>query len=185
MVGPGGTDRAEEDAVDFTPVGPTSREEGPDPDEVLAEAARRLLDAQVSASDALDSRITAAFGVGSTVLPVTIGLLNLLQTGLTRATEVLLAGALAAYVVQIGCASVLFLSRKRELEYFPNIETLQTYTAEYSGTLLRRWVANEHVRAIAFNRRVLRWKGRWAIGVIAALYVEAVLLSLAAFLALI
>ena len=166
--------------MDYTPVGPSS-EEGPDPDEVLADAARRLLDAQISASDALDSRMSTAFGVGSTVLPVTIGLLNLPQTGLTRATEVLLAGALAAYVVQISCASVLFLGRKRELEFFPNIETLRTYTAEYGGTVLRRWVADKHIRAIAFNRRVLRWKGRWAVGVIAALYFEAALLSLAAF----
>ena len=168
--------------MDYTPVGMQPDQGAPSPDEVLADAVRRLLDAQISASDALDGRISAAFGIGSTVLPVTIGLLNVLQSALSNTTEVLLAGALTAYVVQIGCAAVLFLSRRREIEYFPNVETLRAYTAQYSGTQLRRWVIDEHIRAIAANERVLDWKGRWAIGVVGALYVEAAFLSLAAFL---
>jgi hypothetical protein len=167
--------------VDYTPDGDVPEESGPTSDEILAEAARRLLDSQISANDVLDARIVTAFGVGSTVLPVTIGLLNLLQTTISVATEVLLIGALVAYGAQIVCASTAFL-RHRRLDFRPNVETLQAYTFEYDGQQLRRWVADEHVRSISHNQEVLRWKGSLTLGVIASLYVEAALLSIAAFL---
>jgi len=122
--------------------------------------------------------------VGSTVLPVTIGLLNVFQSTLPRTTEALLVGALIAYGVQIGCASVVFLSRRRDLSFRPNLEALQGYTAEFSGAALRRWVADEQLRAIIYNDQVLARKGRLALGVVTSLYVEAAFLSLSAFLTL-
>ena len=50
-------------------------------DQVLYDATPRLLDAHVSSSDVLDGRATTTLSTASTVLPVTIGLLNLLRNG--------------------------------------------------------------------------------------------------------
>jgi hypothetical protein len=87
----------------------------PSADQVFLDAAKRLLDSQISSSDVLDTRIAGAFSVGSTILPVTIGLVNLLVDAdqrLPDRTRVLLALAILAYVLVIGSSITSYLIRK-------------------------------------------------------------------------
>jgi hypothetical protein len=154
-------------------------------DQVLAESARRLLDVQVASLDAFDARIAASFGVGSTVLPVTIGLLNLLRAdeGIPRTTTVILAIALAAYVSLIAGAGASFFTRNADFR--PNIEDLRANTiGGYTGIELRRCVAEEYITAIEANRPRLKRKSIAALVVNCALYAEALLLSVAALVTL-
>jgi hypothetical protein len=151
-------------------------------DQVLFDATQRLLDTHVSSSDVLDGRATTTLSTGSTVLPVTIGLLNLLKNGqsLSIGTRHCVKVALAAYVVLL--ISVLTIFLIRNLSFRPNIETLRGYTDQgYDGATLRRWVAEEYVRSIEENRTRLLWKSRVAFVVTVALIVEALALAGAAY----
>ncbi len=118
--------------------------DAPSSDQILFAAAQRLLDAHITSTDILDGRATAALGTGSTVLPVTIGLLNLVRSGqpLSQDTLYLVQIALVAYVLLLVSALIVFLIPN--LSFRPNIETLKGYAAlGYEGTALRRWVAEE------------------------------------------
>lgn len=142
---------------------------------------QRLLDVHVSSSDVLDSRATAALRTGTTVLPVTIGLLNLVTNGqsLSNGTKHFVEAALLSYVVLL--VSVLTTFGIRNLSFRPNIETLKGYVAQgYDGVTLRRWVAEEDTRSVEENRTRLLWKGRVAF-VVAALIAEALALASAAY----
>lgn len=152
-------------------------------DQVLFDATQRLLDAHVSSSDMLDGRATTALSTGTTVLPVTIGLLNLVKSGqsLSNGTKHFVEAALLSYVVLL--VSTLTTFGIRNLSFRPNIETLQGYVAQgYDGITLRRWVAEEYTRSIEENRTRLLWKGRVAFAVILALIAEALALAGAAYL---
>lgn len=148
------------------------------PDEVFYLAAARFLDLQVSTNDVFDSRTTTAFSIGSTVLPVTFGLLGLSTKQAPAATIVTLVVALVAYVVLVFC--VWRASRIRVLAYRPNMQALQGNSEIASGESLRRWVAAEYVASTEFNQHHLERKGIWVGRGVTALYAEGFLLSLAA-----
>jgi len=152
------------------------------PEEVFYTAAARFLDVQVSTNDVFDSRTTTAFSIGSTVLPVTFGLLSLSASKVPAATVIALAIALAAYVVLMFC--VWQASRIRVLSYRPNMTALQHNSKIASGESLRRWVATEYVASTEFNQPHLERKGIWVGRGVTALYVEGFLLSLAAIVTL-
>jgi hypothetical protein len=154
--------------------------EGSDPESaaVYLEAARHRLDAQVSASDVLDNRVAATFGVGSTVLPLTIGLLNQRTAALDAWVKSLLAAAIVAYVVLlIYSLAAYFL---RTVSHRPDMPTLQTYSLIYRSDVLRQWVADEYTRSIVVNDDVLILKGVRAKWGLRSLYAEGLLLSVAA-----
>jgi hypothetical protein len=151
-------------------------------DQVLFDATQRLLDTHVSSSDVLDARATTMLSTGSTVLPVTIGLLNLVKDGaaLSESTRHCVEIALSAYVALL--ISVLTIFWIRNLSFRPNIETLKGYADQgYDGAALRRWVAEEYVGSIEENRTRLLWKSRVAFVVVVALIIEALALAGAAY----
>lgn len=152
------------------------------PEEVLYAAASRFLDVQVSTNDVLDNKSAAAFSVGSTVLPVTFGLLRLSAQAVPPVTLVLLALALVAYVGLV--VFVWLASRSRRVEYRPDLVTLQGHSETTPGANLQRWVANEYIASIEANELTLDQKGEWVGRANTALYAEGFLLSLAALVTL-
>jgi len=151
-------------------------------EEVFYLAAARFLDVQVSTNDVFDSKTSNAFSVGSAVLPVTFGLLGLSGRRVPSETIVILAGALASFLMLVFC--VWRASRIRALSYRPNMRALQKNSAVTRGNTLRRWVAEEYVISTEFNDGRLERKGIWVGRAITFLYVEGFLLSIAAVLTL-
>lgn len=147
-------------------------------EEVYFDAARHFLDLQIATHDVLDTKASQGFSVGSVVLPLTFALLNLSDVDVPVITKWALGFALAAYVgllVYTARASLV-----RGLEYRPNITTLREHAATYSGSILKRWVADEHEASIQDNAVILGRKARWVGTATLALYVEAACLAIAA-----
>jgi len=155
-----------------------AEESDPESAEVYLEAARHRLDTQVSANVALDNRIAAAFSVGSTVLPLTIGLLNQQFATIDTWVKVLLAAAIAAYVIVLLCSQAAY--SLRAVKFRPDIPTLQLHSLSYPSDALRQWIADEYARSILINDRMLIDKGKRAKWGLRSLYVEGLLLSFAA-----
>jgi hypothetical protein len=171
-----------------TPSAPSAPDSPPpdagdaSPARVLYDATSRFLDLQVSTSDVLDTKAANVFSVGSTVLPVTFGLLSLAPNSVPVPAVIALTLSLAAYVALLACA--WRASAIRALEYRPDIPTLERYSHAYEGDALLRWVANEYMASTEVNRPNLERKARWTGAANTALYAEGVLLSLAAILTL-
>ncbi len=123
-------------------------------------------------------RDSNAFSIGSTVLPVTFGLLRLSAVTIPTITIVLLAAAMVVYVALLIC--VWRASRLRELQYRPNMLTLKGNSEVAPGDVLRRWVASEYVVSTELNRPLLQRKGLWVGRAVTALYAEGLFLSAAA-----
>ncbi len=153
-------------------------DDGATADEVFFNAASRFLDVQISTNDVFDNRTSNAFSIGSTVLPVTFGLLRLSAVTIPTITIVLLTAALVVYVALLFC--VWRASRLRELQYRPNMLTLEGNSEVAAGPVLRRWVASEYVVSTELNRSLLQSKGVWVGRAVTALYAEGLFLSAAA-----
>lgn len=95
----------------------------------------------MSAKVALDNRVATSFGVGSTVLPLTIGLLNQPFATVDAWVKGLLAAAIVAYV------SLLVFSLAAyslwTVDFRPDIPVSRSHSLIYPGDLLRQWVADE------------------------------------------
>lgn len=157
-----------------TPIGePVSRTA-----EIYLEAARRFLDLQVRLDEILDTRNITIFSIGSTILPVTFGLLNLADAAIPHRAEVALIVALAAYVFLL--AFSWRASSIRGLEYRPSLVALEKLLDDYEDDVLSRWVGKEYADSAAINRDVLNRKSRWIGAANGCLYAEAFLISLAA-----
>jgi hypothetical protein len=144
-------------------------------EQVSYDAAARFLDVQISTDDVLDQEARGVLTIGSTVLPLTFGLLNL---GPNRAPDLAIACfavALVAYAILLSCS--FRISRFRGLEYRPHLPTLMEHSRNYDGDLLRQWVAEEYVASSEKNRPVLERKARWSGVAFLALYVEVFLLG--------
>ncbi len=72
----------------------------------------------------------------------------------------------------------------RGLEYRPDIRTLREHSETLPGAALVRWIANEYQESTERNKMALDRKSRWVGRANIALYVEGVLLAVAAFLIL-
>ena len=171
-----GNRRDPEEAVDYWPLTPP--DDAVAADEVFYDAASRFLDVQISTNDVFDTRTSNAFSIGSTVLPVTFGLLRLSTVTIPTITVILLALALAMYVALLFC--VWRASRLRELQYRPNLLTLEDNSEVAPGQVLRRWVASEYVVSTEINKPLLQRKGLWVGRAVTALYAEGLFLSAAA-----
>lgn len=161
---------------------PDPSEEDDAPERVFHDAAARFLDEQFRINEALDTKAAASFSVGSTVLPVTFGLLTLAPDRLPENASWVLRGALLAYAVLLACA--FRASTYRGLENRPNLDTLDDYSTRYRGKVLVQWVAREYVTSAELNERHLERKARWTGWAGLALYAEGLLLSIAALLTL-
>jgi len=142
------------------PSPPTAISGGePSPADVYYEAAARFLDVQLATHEVLDNKAFNTFSVGSTVLPLTFGLLSLASGSLADTALALLALALLAYLSLLFCA--WRASRIRALEYRPDIPTLRGHSERFGADSLRRWVANEYAESSEANRKALVVKARW------------------------
>ena len=156
--------------------------DAPSSDQVYFAFAERLLDTQVGTEDVLNTKTAGAVGVGSTVLPLTFGLLTLSGRTLPGATTWLLAAAVVVYVVLLMTAA--WTSYIRGIDYRPDLRTLWQHSQEVDGASLRRWVAEEYAISGEVNRIALEYKARWVGRVTLLLYAEGILISVAAAVAL-
>ena len=158
------------------------RGEGETPEDVFYAAAARFLDVQITTNIAVDSKAATTLSVGSTVLPVSFGLLNLGPREIPLWAQIFLITAVAAYVmllVLIWRASLI-----RAMDYRPDLLAMEEYSQEYEGTVLRRWVAREYRISTEANTESVDHKARWVGAANIALYTESLLLSIAAILTL-
>jgi hypothetical protein len=146
--------------------------------EIYLEAARRFLDLRVGTDEILDTRNITIFSIGSTILPVTFGLLNLADTAIPQRAEVAWIIALAAYVFLLVFS--WRASSIRGLEYRPELTALEAVSEQNDEQTVKRWVAREYASSAAVNLKVLNRKMRWVGAANICLYLEAFLVSLAA-----
>jgi hypothetical protein len=122
--------------------------------------------------------------VGSVALPLTFALLNLgsNQIDIPQLAVWALEAGLIVYAWLLFC--VVRAGLIRELEYRPDMSTLRGYSEDLPGAALLRWVANEYQESTERNEQDLARKSRWVGKATIALYIEGVLLAVAALLIL-
>ena len=157
--------------------------DAPTADQIYFTSAERFLNTQVATNDVLDTKTAGAVSVGSTILPLTFGLLSISGKTFPGTTQWLLLAAVAAYALLIIAAART--SYIRGIEYRPNIRRLWENSQAFDGIVLRRWVAEEYAASSEINNIVLDYKARWVGRVIFILYFEGILISAAAAAALI
>jgi hypothetical protein len=152
--------------------------DAPSADQVYFTFAERLLDSQISTSDVLDTKAAGAIAVGSTVLPLTFGLLSISGRQLPGFTIVALGLAILAYIILLCTAARA--SHIRALEFRPDLITLWQNSQTSDGATLRRWVAEEYAASAEINRPLLVRKARYAGLANVALLIEGILIAFAA-----
>ena len=161
---------------------PPTASEGVSSTQVFHDAAIKFLDVQVSTDDVLDARNVSVFSIATTVLRITIGLLNLRKTPPPHHAVIPLGIALFFYFCLI--IASLRASRIRGLQYRPDLPTMRNYVGSYDGKDFQQWVGLEYVRSIEDNAISLVRKARWMGYVYVFLYLETLSLSIAAILTL-
>jgi hypothetical protein len=156
--------------------------DAPSADQMYFAFVERLLDTQLATSDVLDTKAAGAIGVGSTVLPLTFGLLSISGKALPGFSAIALGVAIVAYIVLL--CSAARASHIRALEYRPDLMTLWENSQEADGVTLRRWIAEEYAASTEINRPLLVRKARYAGIANIALLIEGILISFAAAAAL-
>ena len=116
--------------------------------------------------------------VGSTVLPLTFGLLSIGQAEIPYWAGVSLRASLGWYVLLL--ITSWWASRFRGLGYRPDLLDLNEYSQSYSAPLLEQWIAIEYTRSASENERTLKQKARWVGAASTLLYLEGLSLSIAA-----
>jgi hypothetical protein len=155
-----------------------ARDDAPSADQVYFDSTQRALDNQITTWDILDTKTAGAVGVGSTILPLTFGLLSISRSAVPGITLWFLGGAVLAYLALLALAART--SHIRGIEYRPKIRTLWENSQTFDGAALRRWVAEEYAASSELNQLVLGYKARWVGRVTYALYWEGILISAAA-----
>jgi hypothetical protein len=151
-------------------------------DETYYDVAARRLDEQIQRGNALDAKISTAFGFSAAVLPLFGAILALSKAGRPHSTEVLYLAAILVYV-----GLVFFLYRAYQVAKFslrPDLETLQKHSTAYPDRTMRAWVATECLASISRNEPRLAKKTRFTAWALRLLALDAFLLALAAFLAI-
>jgi hypothetical protein len=156
--------------------------DAPSADHMYFAFVQRLLDSQLTTSDVLDTKAAGTIGVGSTVLPLTFGLLSISGRALPGLTVAALGAAILAYIVLLASAARAF--HIRALEYRPDLMTLWENSQTTDGVTLRRWIAEEYAASTEINQPVLARKARYAGITNIALLIEGILISCAAAAAL-
>jgi hypothetical protein len=156
--------------------------DAPTADQVYFDSAERFLNTQVATNDVLDTKTAGAVSLGSTILPLTFGLLSISGRTFPGVTQKFLVAAIVAYVILIVAAPRT--SYIRGIEYRPNIRRLWENSQVVEGVVLRRWVAEEYAASSEINQIVLDYKARWVGLVTLVLYIEGMMISAAAVAAL-
>lgn len=152
--------------------------DAPSADQAYFAFVERLLDSQLATSDVPDTKAAGTIGVGSTVLPLTFGLLSISGRTLPGFTVVALIVAIVAYAVLLSSAARA--SHIRALEYRPDLATLWANSQSVDGATLRRWIAEEYASSTELNRPLLVRKARYVGIANIALLIEGILISFAA-----
>lgn len=157
----------------------------PSAEQIYFDSAQRELDTQIATSGILDTKAMSCITVGSTVLPLTFGLLALSRRPANDAiipplpviTIMLFAVAVIFYILLL--AAAVRALNIRALEFHPDLKTLQGHARSYDGGSLRRWVAEEYATSAAINGPVLVIKARTVGAATWLLFGETLLISIA------
>lgn len=150
--------------------------------ETFYDVAMRRLDEQVERRESYSARASTTLAVGSTILPVTTGLLTLSDHKLGTCGVVLLSVSIVAFVVVVIFSMLVLLPAT--LDFRPDMETLNSHNDEYSANSVRTWAARECATSIGENEKRLRHKPWLLSTALGALAFETVLLAVASLLAL-
>lgn len=167
-------------AIQWT-QGPASADAGadaPSADQAYFAFVERLLDSQLTTSDVLDTKAAGVISVGSTVLPLTFGLLSISGRTLPGFTVAALIASIVSYGVLL--CSAARASHIRALEYRPDLMALWENSQTTDGATLRRWIAEEYAASTEINRPLLVRKARYTGIANIALLIEGKLISFAA-----
>lgn len=144
-------------------------------DHVFLLHAERFLDSQFTANESFDSKAASSLGVGSTVLPLTFGLLAVSERTPPAITNWCLAIAVLAYFILL-----IFVIRAihiRGFEYRPTLQSIADSSQTYDAAVMRRWLADEYSVSAELNRPLLVRKSRYVGWAYIALLVEGALVS--------
>ncbi len=151
-------------------------------DEVFFAVAMDRLAEQNRRADALNTKAISVSVAASSGLTVFGGLLALGDVDLSGATTLLVVAGFAVYLLLLYSAYVA--SRMDAWSLRPDLQTLQAYCETYGNAEMRIWVARECVVSIDTNEPRLHRKSIYLARSLAALAVEAGLLSAAAIVTL-
>lgn len=151
-------------------------------DEVFFSVAMDRLAEQNRRADAMNTKAVTVAVAASSGLPVFGGLLTLGDPGLGAMTTLLIVSGFAAYLMLLHAAYVA--SKMDAWSLRPDLVTLQSYCETYGNAEMRIWVARECVMSIDSNEPGLQRKAIYLSRSLAALAVEAGLLSAAAIVSL-
>ena len=166
------------------------------PEQVYHDAALAFLNAQISASDGLDSRASQALTVGSAALPLTIALVSVARANgtatdvvsLESVPRVLFVLALVFYLAIL--LLNLRLGRVSRIEFRPEMRDLRrNYLAErrqpLAGRGLKGWITDAYIESSEVNEILLQRKTRIVFYVQLALSLEGASLAIGAAWALV
>jgi hypothetical protein len=148
--------------------------------DVFYDVAMRRLDEQMERRESYAARVSSAFTVGATVLPVTAGLLTLDSGRPPTCALFLLCGSIAAFLFLVGFSMAALLPATLDLR--PDLYTLAEYDATYQKRSIPRWVAKECIESIRENDCRLGRKALYVSCSVLFLATETALLAVAALL---
>lgn len=153
-----------------SPAAGSPDESGFSADHLFLLHAERFLDSQFTANETFDTKASASLGVGSTVLPLTFGLLAVSARTPPAVTTWCLAIAVLAYVILL--AFVIRAVHIRGFEFRPTLQSMADSSQTYDAAVMRRWLADEYSVSATLNRPILERKARYVGWAYIALLVE-------------
>jgi len=150
---------------------------GMDAADIFYDVAMRRLDEQIERNDAYGAKVTAALSVGTTVLPITFGLLEFQDRGVPTLGLALLTQAVAVYGLLMVCALNALVPTT--LDYRPDLGELAKHSIDLSDTDTKRWVAKACVTSIKDNEGKLTRQFGLVKAALILLALETALLSVA------
>jgi hypothetical protein len=150
--------------------------------ETFYDIATRRLDEQTDRANGLDTKLATAFGFSAAILPVFGALLAVAKNDRPKSALILYLAAMGVYLIMLFFAVRAYRVTKFSLR--PDLDTLKANCEKYNDEAMRAWVANECILSIHTNEPRLHRKAvrvTWTLGLLA---VDAVLLTVAAFLVL-
>jgi hypothetical protein len=143
---------------------------------VFFEVANSRLEEQFARVDALDGKVSTAFGFAAALLPIFGAFIATADP--PSIANLLYVVALGVYVALLVTATAAF--RVSDWSYRPSLDDLQSASAENGDDAVRAWAAEECVTSINANEPRLSRKATLVGLAIALLGIDALLLSVAA-----
>jgi hypothetical protein len=152
--------------------------DAPSADQAYFSFAQKFHENQLITNDNFDSKATGILEIGSTVLPLTFGLLAISERKLPILTIWCLGLAVLAYACLL--VFVIRAAHIRGFEYRPTLRALAENTREFDGVTIRRWIAEEYSVSVELNRPLLERKSRHVGRAYIALLIEGAMVSIGA-----